>query len=103
MSPFSWPVLLPSLALSSPVILDAYSGAATWTDALNRFLLVLGVCWVAVSVVHSFAFPGSAPASGRDLGPDTAETTDDAYDAYDDDGGSYDGGSPQGVPPQHRD
>jgi len=87
-SPFSWPVLLPSLALSSPVLLDAYSGAATWSDALNRFLLVLGVCWVAVSAVHTFAFPGSGGASGSKPGPDSAKTQDGSFDG--------DGGSPPG-------
>ncbi|MDQ2756709.1 MAG: hypothetical protein M3Y71_09115, partial [Actinomycetota bacterium] len=70
MSPFSRPVLLPSLVLCSPVLIDAYSGVTSWTDALNRFLLVLAVCWVAVSVVHAVAFSPSR-SGARDLGSDT--------------------------------
>jgi hypothetical protein len=62
-SPFSGPVLWPSLALSSPVLLGAVRGSTTWPQALDRFLIVLVVCWVAVSVVHALAFPdpGAAP------------------------------------------
>ncbi|MEO3935429.1 hypothetical protein V3N99_01605 [Dermatophilaceae bacterium Soc4.6] len=67
MSPFSRPVLVPSLVLCSPVLWDAYQGVVAWSDALNRFLLVLGVCWVAVSVVHALAFsPPRTRTPGRD-------------------------------------
>lgn len=92
MSPFSRPVLVPSLVLCSPVLWDAYQGVVAWSDALNRFLLVLGVCWVAVSVVHALAFspPGPAPPVVTPMpSPATARRTST--------GPALPGGGPAGI------
>lgn len=61
MSPVSAPVLLPTALLTAPSLLDAWQGTMGWDEALRRVLVVLVVCWVAVSLVRTWAFPTALP------------------------------------------
>jgi hypothetical protein len=56
MSPFSWPVVLGTIAVSSPALWAAQvSGTLSPDVALMRLLVCLGCVWAAVSVVAMIA------------------------------------------------
>lgn len=79
MSPASAPVLLPTALLSAPTLLDAWQGTMGWDEALRRVLIVLVVCWVAVSLVRAFAFPSALPAARTaPVEPDPVDPVPDA-------------------------
>ncbi|GAA1874074.1 hypothetical protein [Lapillicoccus jejuensis] len=61
MSPASAPVLLPTALLSAPTLLEAWQGTMGWDEAMKRVVVVLLVCWVAVSLVRTWAFPAALP------------------------------------------
>lgn len=72
MSPASAPVLLPTALLSAPSLLEAWQGTMGWDEALRRVVVVLLVCWVAVSLVRTWAFPTALPSGTP--GPDAVDT-----------------------------
>ncbi|MBA2955761.1 hypothetical protein GON03_15610 [Nocardioides sp. MAH-18] len=56
MSPFSWPVVLGTIVVSSPALWAAQvSGTLSPDVALLRLLVCLGAVWVAFSVVAMLA------------------------------------------------
>lgn len=67
MSPASAPVLLPTALLSAPTLFEAWEGTMGWDEALRRVVVVLLVCWLAVSLVRTWAFPTAPPpgSAGR--------------------------------------
>lgn len=73
MSPVSAPVLLPTALLSAPTLLEAWQGTMGWDEALRRVVVVLLVCWVAVSLVRTWAFPTALSSGAPDRVPDDAD------------------------------
>ena len=56
MSPYSWPVVLGTLAVGSPALWAAQvSGTLSPDVALMRLLVCLGAVWVALSIVAMLA------------------------------------------------
>lgn len=74
----SAPVLLGAMLVSSPALWRGLVDGGSASVALTRFLVSIGLCWVALSVVAVLVGPPPRPEpAGRDHdkadGPDRSE------------------------------
>lgn len=68
------PVVLGAAGVcASPALYQALTGGMPMEVALSRYLVALGLCWVAISVVA--ALVGEPPAPARVSGDRSAERT----------------------------
>lgn len=58
-------VLVASALVSSPVLWMVQDGSLSATDAVQRWVIVLVGCWLAITVVSAFAFPDARAATRR--------------------------------------
>ena len=61
-------VLAASALVSSPILLLLYDGTISATGALQRWLVCVVLCRVAISVVAALAFPPDPP---QPVGPES--------------------------------
>lgn len=47
--------------MSAPAAVMVFQGTMTLTDGLERCLIVILICWAAISLVESFIFPSPTP------------------------------------------
>ena len=67
-------VLVASALVSSPVLWLVQDGSLTATEAIQRWLIVLVGCWLAISVVAAFAFPDTRATTRRRVAEEQQET-----------------------------
>jgi hypothetical protein len=69
MSPLSGGVLLGSAVVASPALwAGLVDGTMPLDVALTRYLIVLVICWAAISVVADLAFPAPGSVKPRTEG-----------------------------------
>lgn len=77
LSPWHGGVLTAAALVSAPATWSAFvTGSLPVADALTRFLLCVGLCWVALNVSLPLLVPARAtlePATATAEGPGTAE------------------------------
>ena len=67
-------VLGASILVSSPVLWMVQSGTLTAAEAVQRWGICLAMCWIAITVVATFAFPDV-----RRVGPETQPVEQDEH------------------------
>ena len=56
-------VIAASVLVSSPVLWMLQSGTLTPAEALERWGICLAMCWIAITLVSTFAFPDARPTT----------------------------------------
>ncbi len=69
MSALSGPVLLASAVMSAPAAWMVFQGTMTLTEGLERTLIVILICWAAISLVEAFVFPSARPRPPEEESP----------------------------------
>jgi hypothetical protein len=74
-SPFSTPVLAAAFLVTAPAWWDALQGTTPAGAVVTRFLICVGICWIAFEVIAALVGPAprSDEAGDRADVPDAAE------------------------------